>query len=52
MQIQFQVEDLEQNFEGNQEKWARQYLKHFITQAKRRAENRIEKFVNPFEKYV
>ncbi|AFM03722.1 Restriction endonuclease HincII [Bernardetia litoralis DSM 6794] len=52
MQIQFQVDNLEQNFEGNQEEWARQYLKHFITQAKRRAENMIEKFVKPFEKYV
>ncbi len=52
MQIQFQVENLEQNFKGNQEEWAKQYLNHFITQAKRRAENMIEKFVKPFEKYV
>jgi len=52
MQIQFHVSDLNQNFKGNREKWAREYLKHFVEQAKKRAENMIEKFVKPFEKYI
>lgn len=52
MQIQFHVCDLEQTFEGNMEDWAKVYLKHFITQAKKRAENMITKFVEPFEKYI
>ncbi len=52
MQIQFRVSDLDQNFTGNREKWAREYLKHFVEQAKKRAENMIEKFVKPFEKYI
>jgi len=52
MQIQFHVCDLDQAFKGTKEKWAKIYLKHFITQAKRRADNMIEKFVRPFEKYI
>ncbi|HLV47268.1 MAG TPA: HincII family type II restriction endonuclease [Flavobacterium sp.] len=52
MQIQFNVEDLDQNFEGNMEQWAREYLKHFTVQATQRAEDMIEKFVKPFEKYL
>jgi len=34
------------------EEWARSYIKHFITQAKKRSNDMIEKFVRPFEKYV
>ena len=52
MQIQFHVCDLDQNFKANTEKWAREYLKHFVTQAKKRAGDMIKKFVKPFEKYV
>ena len=52
MQIQFHVSDLNQTFKANREKWASEYLKHFVKQAKKRAENMIEKFVKPFEKYI
>lgn len=52
MQIQFHVCDLDQDFKGNMEKWARTYIKHFVTQAKKRSVDMIEKFVKPFEKYI
>lgn len=52
MQIQFNVDDLDQTFTGNIEKWAREYLKHFVSQAKQRAEDMIVRFVKPFEKYI
>jgi type II restriction enzyme len=52
MQLQFHVSDLNQDFKGSREDWAREYLKHFVDQAKRRTEDMIEKFVKPFEKYI
>jgi type II restriction enzyme len=52
MQIQFHVCDLDQRFKGTREQWAKHYLKHFVTQAKRRADDMITKFVKPFEKYI
>lgn len=52
MQIQFQVENLDQNFTGSMEQWAKLYLKHFIEQAKQRAKDMIIKFVKPFEEYI
>ena len=52
MQIQFNVNDLDQTFTGNMEQWAREYLKHFVAQAKQRAEDMIVRFVKPFEKYI
>ncbi len=52
MQLQFHVCDLDQNFEGSREEWAVAYLKHFVAQAKKRANDMITKFVKPFEKYV
>jgi type II restriction enzyme len=52
MQIQFHVSDLDQSFVGNMESWAKSYLKHFVTQAKKRADDMIKKFVKPFEKYI
>jgi len=52
MQIQFNLEDLDQSFEGNLEKWAKEYLRHFITKANQRAIHMIEKLVKPFEKYI
>jgi len=52
MQIQFHVCDLEQTFSGTMEEWTKSYLKHFVKQAKRRADDMIEKFVKPFEKYI
>jgi type II restriction enzyme len=52
MQIQFHVCDLNQTFNGTKEEWARAYLKHFVTQAKKRANDMITKFVEPFEAYL
>lgn len=52
MQIQFHVSNLNQDFKGSREEWARVYLKHFVEQAKKRAKDMIEKFVIPFEKYI
>ena len=52
MQIQFHVSDIEQNFRGTKKEWAEAYLKHFVIQAKRRADTMITKFVTPFEKYI
>lgn len=52
MQIQFHVSELEQSFEGDMAQWAKAYLKHFVTQARKRSEDMIEKFVKPFGKYL
>ncbi len=52
MQIQFHVCDLDQNYKGTVKQWAKLYLKHFVSQAKKRADDMIERFVKPFEKYV
>ncbi len=52
MQLQFHVCDLDQEFEGSREEWVVAYLKHFVTQAKKRANDMITKFVKPFEKYI
>lgn len=52
MQLQFHVCDLDQEFQGSREEWAISYLKHFVTQAKKRSEDMISKFVKPFEKYI
>jgi Restriction endonuclease HincII len=52
MQLQFHVCDLDQNFKGNREEWAVAHLKHFVAQAKKRANDMITKFVKPFEKYI
>ena len=52
MQIQFNVEDLDQSYANNMEKWSIEYLKHFVAQAKQRTDDMIERFVKPFEKYI
>ncbi|MEW6653897.1 MAG: HincII family type II restriction endonuclease [Bacteroidota bacterium] len=52
MQIQFHVCELDQTFIGSQEKWCRDYLKHFVSQARKRSNDMIRKFVKPFEKYI
>jgi type II restriction enzyme len=52
MQIQFHVCDLEQNFKGTRKQWTKLYLKHFVAQANKRADDMITKFVKPFEKYI
>jgi type II restriction enzyme len=52
MQIQFHVKDLNQSFKGTMEYWAREYIMHFVKQARKRADDMITKFVIPFEKYI
>lgn len=52
MQIQFHVVDCNQSFSGDREAWAKAYLRHFVAEAKARADYMIEKFVKPFEKYI
>lgn len=52
MQLQFHVCDLWQEFTGDRKQWAKAYIKHFVTQAKRRADEMIIKFVRPFERYI
>ncbi|MDO5357205.1 MAG: HincII family type II restriction endonuclease, partial [Conchiformibius sp.] len=52
MQIQFHVCDLDQNFTLSRKDWTKQYLYHFVNQAKRRANDMIDKFVKPFEVYL
>ena len=52
MQIQFHVSDLDQDYNGTTEEWAKLYLQHFVAQARKRANDMIIKFVKPFEKYI
>jgi len=52
MQIQFHVSDLDQTYKGTRQDWTKEYLKHFVTQAKKRSNDMITKFVKPFEKYI
>lgn len=52
MQIQFYVCDLDQDFREDRKQWAKAYLKHFVEQARKRADDMIDKFVKPFEKYI
>jgi hypothetical protein len=52
LQIQFHVSDLDQSFSGDKKQWAKEYIKHFVEQAKKRADYMIIKFVKPFEKYI
>ena len=52
MQIQFHVSNLDQDFKGTIEEWAKFYLKHFVAQVYKRSEYMIEKYAKPFEKYI
>ena len=52
MQIQFHVCNLDQEFIGTIEEWAKKYLKHFVAQVYRRSQYMIEKYAKPFEKYI
>lgn len=52
MQIQFHVSDLDQTYTGTRQDWTKEYLNHFVSQAKKRAKDMITKFVKPFEKYI
>lgn len=49
LQVQFHIRDLDQSFLGD---WAFQFIKHFVTQARKRANDMIRIFVRPFEKYL
>jgi len=52
MQIQFHVSTLDQTYAGDVQKWCRDYLRTFVSQANDRAETMIRKFVKPFEKFL
>lgn len=52
MQIQFHVCDLDQSFEGNLGKWAKEYLKMFVASAEHRCKIMYSKYVAPFKKYI
>ena len=52
MQIQFDVSNLDQNYKQDNKQWAKEHLKHFTIQARRRAKDMLVKFVEPFEKYI
>jgi type II restriction enzyme len=42
----------DQTLNRTKEKRAKSYLIHFVTQARKRANDMITKFVKPFEKYI
>jgi len=52
LQIQFHPHNVDQTWQGSQEQWAREYLRHFVGSAQRRCETMREKFVVPFLKYL
>lgn len=52
MQIQFHVADLNQDCSLDRLSWAKKYIEHFVTSAKVRADQMIDKFVKPFQKYL
>lgn len=52
MQIQFHVGQLEQTYTSNKKDWAIEYLRNYTQQARKRADDMIVKFAQPFEKYI
>ncbi len=52
MQIQFHVCDLDQNWNGTMEQWARCYLKVFVNSAEARCKRMEENYIIPFLKYI
>lgn len=52
LQIQFHPHLVDQSWKGSQEKWAREYLRHFVDSAQRRCDTMREKFIEPFLKYL
>ncbi len=52
MQVQFNVSDLDQNFQGSIEEWARLYIEHFVKGVHDRARYMENKFANPLLKYI
>lgn len=51
-QLQFYVSELDQNWTGTMEQWARQYIRHFVDSAKEHCDKMIKKYVTAFEKYL
>jgi hypothetical protein len=52
MQIQFHVSKVNQDFDDGLAIWAREYLKHWVTEVHNRSKTMVEKFAKPFEKYL
>lgn len=52
MQIQFHVGQLEQTYKLNKKNWAIEYLRNYTHQARKRSDDMIVKFAQPFEKYI
>ena len=52
MQIQFHVPSLKQDFNGTIREWMLRYLKHFVKQAEKRADDMISKFVKPYLNFL
>lgn len=52
LQIQFQVEEINQQFAGSVSEWTPAYLRHFVAQARRRTEKMEADFIQPFEPYL
>lgn len=52
MQIQFHVNELNQNYNGDKKNWAKEYLYHFTQEATKRSKYMINEYVIPYEKYT
>lgn len=52
MQIQFHVSSIDQNFTGDNESWAREYIRCFVESAETRRNKIYEKYIQPFKKYI
>ncbi len=52
MQIQFHVKDLNQDYKGTVEDWAKEYIRTFVASAERRCKIMYDKYVVPFQKYI
>lgn len=51
-QIQFHVSELQQDFKGTQEEWAREYLAHYYESALKQVETMKTKYADPFADYA
>lgn len=52
MQIQFHVNELNQNFNYNIKEWAYEYLRCFVSSAEKRCQRMYDTYVRPFKKYL
>ncbi len=50
--MQVHVCNLDQDYNGTIEDWAKLYLKYFVLQVHRRSEYMIKEYAKPFENYV